>query len=150
MIERGILHLGHAAVGDELSEYHIQAAIAACHCLAEDYQSTDWLKILSLYDQWTQINKSPVIALNRAVAIAKVNGPRAGIEAVEAIQDRGELDSYYLLYAVRGEFESQLRHFEAAAGYFRKALHLTEVKSEQKFLSKKVRALRSKEPGIAG
>jgi RNA polymerase sigma factor (sigma-70 family) len=150
MIERGILHLGHAAVGDELSEYHIQAAIAACHCLAEDYQSTDWLKILSLYDQWTQINKSPVIALNRAVAIAKVNGPRAGIEAVEAIQNRGELDSYYLLYAVRGEFESQLRHFEAAAGYFRKALHLTEVKSEQKFLSKKVRALRSKEPGIAG
>jgi RNA polymerase sigma factor (sigma-70 family) len=150
MIEHGILHLGHAAVGDELSEYHIQAAIAACHCLAEDYQSTDWLKILSLYDQWTQINKSPVIALNRAVAIAKVNGPRAGIEAVEAIQNRGELDSYYLLYAVRGEFESQLRHFEAAAGYFRKALHLTEVKSEQKFLSKKVRALRSKEPGIAG
>jgi RNA polymerase sigma factor (sigma-70 family) len=150
MIERGILHLGHAAVGDELSEYHIQAAIAACHCLAEDYQSTDWLKILSLYDQWTQINKSPVIALNRAVAIAKVNGPRAGIEAVEAIQNRGELDSYYLLYAVRGEFESQLRHFEAAAGYFWKALHLTEVKSEQKFLSKKVRALRSKEPGIAG
>jgi RNA polymerase sigma factor (sigma-70 family) len=53
MIERGILHLGHAAAGDELSEYHIQAAIAACHCMAEDYQSTDWLKILSLYDQWT-------------------------------------------------------------------------------------------------
>ena len=150
MIERGILHLGHAAAGDELSEYHIQAAIAACHCMAEDYQSTDWLKILSLYDQWTQINKSPVIALNRAVAIAKVNGPSAGIEAVEAIQNRGELDSYYLLYAVRGEFEAQLRHFEAAAGYFRKALHLTEVKSEQKFLSKKVRALRSREPGIAG
>jgi len=150
MIERGILHLGHAATGDELSEYHIQAAIAACHCMAEDYQSTDWLKILSLYDQWTQINKSPVIALNRAVAIGKVNGPGAGIEAVEAIQNRGELDSYYLLYAVRGEFEAQLRHFEAAAGYFRKALHLTEVKSEQKFLSKKVRALRSRVPGIAG
>ena len=150
MIERGILHLGHAAVGDELSEYHIQAAIAACHCMAENYQSTDWLKILSLYDQWTKINKSPVIALNRAVAIAKVNGPSAGIEAVEAIQNRGELDSYYLLYAVRGEFEAQLRHFEAAAGYFRKALHLTEVKSEQKFLSKKVRALRSRVPGIAG
>jgi RNA polymerase sigma factor (sigma-70 family) len=150
MIERGILHLGHAAAGDELSEYHIQAAIAACHCMAEDYQSTDWLKILSLYDQWTQINKSPVIALNRAVAIAKVNGPSAGIEAVEAIQNRGDLDSYYLLYAVRGEFEAQLRHFEAAAGYFRKALHLTEVKSEQIFLSKKVRALRSREPGIAG
>ena len=150
MIERGILHLGHAAAGDELSEYHIQAAIAACHCMAENYQSTDWLKILSLYDQWTKINKSPVIALNRAVAIAKVNGPSAGIEAVEAIQNRGELDSYYLLYAVRGEFEAQLRHFEAAAGYFRKALHLTEVKSEQKFLSKKVRALRSRVPGIAG
>ena len=139
MIDSGITHLGLAAAGEELSEYHIQAGIAACHCLAEDYQSTDWSRILSLYDQWMRMNDSPVVALNRAVALAKVNGPESGIEAVEAIKNRGELASYYLLYAVLGEFEVQLRHFEAAAGHFRKALQLTELKSERIFLSKKVR-----------
>jgi RNA polymerase sigma factor (sigma-70 family) len=142
MIERGIIHLGQGADGDELSEYHIQAGIAACHCMAKDYQSTDWSRILSLYDQWTKMNNSPVIALNRAVAVANVSGPRAGIEAVEAIQNGDELDSYYLLYAVLGEFEAQLHHSEAAAAYFRKALKLTELKSERVFLSNKIRALR--------
>ncbi len=91
------------------------------------------------------MNNSPVVALNRAVALAKVNGPGAGIEAVEAIKNRGELESYYLLYAVLGEFEVQLRHFEAAASYFRKALQLTELKSERIFLSKKVREIRDQE-----
>src|SRR5580700_10057121 len=67
MIDSGITHLGLAAAGEELSEYHIQAGIAACHCLAEDYQSTDWSRILSLYDQWMRMNDSPVVALNRAV-----------------------------------------------------------------------------------
>jgi predicted RNA polymerase sigma factor len=141
MIEVGIIHLGQAASGEELSEYHIQAGIAACHCMAADYSSTDWSRILDLYDQWSQINRSPVVALNRAVAVAKVNGPRAGITAVEAIQNRAELDSYYLLYAVLGEFEAQLQHPEVAAAYFQKASQLTEVKSERVFLSKKVRAL---------
>ncbi len=141
MIERGIVHLGQAAAGNELSEYHIQAGIAACHCMAEDYQSTDWSRILSHYDQWTKMNNSPVIALNRAVAVSKVQGPRAGMQAVEAIQNREELDSYYLLYAVLGEFEAQLHHLEAAVAHFKKALQLTEVKSERMFLSKKVRAL---------
>jgi RNA polymerase sigma-70 factor (ECF subfamily) len=143
MIERGIIHLGEAAVGNELSEYHIEAGIAACHCMAEDYESTDWSRILSLYDQWTKMNSSPVIALNRAVAVANVNGPGAGLEAVEAIRGRRELDSYYLLYAVLGEFEAQLHHLESAAAHFRKASQLTDVKSERVFLSKKVRALRS-------
>jgi RNA polymerase sigma factor (sigma-70 family) len=143
MIERGIVHLGEAATGDELSEYHIQAGIAACHCMAADYPSTDWSRILALYDQWTLINPSPVVALNRAVALAKVNGPRAGIEAIEAIQMREELESYYLLYAVLGEFEAQLHHVEAAAAHFKKASQLAEVKSERVFLSKRMRKLRS-------
>jgi len=142
MIELGILHLAQAAAGEKLSEYHIQAGIAACHCLAADYSSTDWSRILSLYDQWTKMNNSPVVALNRAVAVANLSGPAAGIEAVEAIQNRKELDSYYLLYAVLGEFEAQLHHVEAAAAHFRKAAQLTEVKSERIFLAKKARELR--------
>jgi RNA polymerase sigma factor (sigma-70 family) len=142
MIELGIIHLAQAAAGEKLSEYHIQAGIAACHCLAANYSSTDWSRILSLYDQWTRMNNSPVVALNRAVAVSNLNGPAAGIEAVEAIQNRKELDSYYLLYAVLGEFEAQLHHVEAAAAHFRKAAQLTEVKSERAFLAKKARESR--------
>lgn len=147
MIASGILHLGQSAAGNELSEYHLQAGIAACHCTAADYQSTDWPRILSLYDQWMEINKSPVVALNRAVAVANVDGPRAGIEAVEAIRNRDQLDSYYLLYAVLGEFEAQLHHFQAAANYLQKALLLTELKSEHAFLSKKLRDYEGRRSG---
>ena len=147
LIDRGMVHLGQSAQGAELSEYHLQAAISACHCLAADYQSTDWKRILSIYDHWVSINRSPVVALNRAVALAYVDGPAAGIDAVETIIARGELDSYYLLYAVRGEFEAQLRNFDVAADQFQKALQLTDLKSERKFLSKRIRSLRQSESG---
>src|SRR5437016_13130481 len=111
LISRGTQHLSMSAAGDELSAYHLQAGIAACHCAASDYESTDWPQILSLYDRLLELDDSPVIALNRAVAVANVHGPKAGIEAVEAIQNVSQLHSYYLLYAVLGEFEKQLNHF---------------------------------------
>lgn len=138
MIARGMMHLSKSAAGNELSAYHLQAGIAACHCAARDYESTDWRKILSLYDQLLEIDDSPVVALNRAVAVANVHGPKAGIEAVEAIQNGSQLNSYYLLYAVLGEFEKQLNNFQAAIDNFRKALELTELTSEQLFLSKRL------------
>ena len=138
MIARGIKHLSESAAGEELSAYHLQAGIAACHCVASDYESTDWRKILSLYDLLMELDGSPVIALNRAVAVANVDGPQAGIEAVEAIHNGSQLKSYYLLYAVLGEFEKQLNNFQAAIDNFRKALELTELTSEQLFLSKRL------------
>ena len=138
MIEQGMLQLGLAAAGTELTEYHIQAGIAACHGTAADYRSTDWKRILTLYDHWVAINNSPVIGLNRAVAIANVHGPKKGLEALESIQKQGELDSYYLLWAVLGEFEFRLDHFEVSAGHFRKALNLTDLKSEKAFLKKRL------------
>jgi hypothetical protein len=79
-----------------------------------------------------------------------VHGPAAGIKAVEAIKNRDELDSYYLLYAVLGEFEAQLHHSEAAAALFKRASQLTEVKSERAFLSRKARAHMKKSSGVAG
>ncbi|MDQ3623433.1 MAG: hypothetical protein M3463_13235 [Verrucomicrobiota bacterium] len=139
MIGLGIYHLGEAAAGDELSEYHLQAGIAACHCIAADYPATDWRAILAHYDQWLKISDSPIVALNRAVALAKVVGPGAGIQAIEVIPDRQQLESYYLTHAVLGEFERQRHHFPAAAAHFRKALQLSEAKSEQAFLSQKLR-----------
>jgi len=139
MIEHGILQLGLAAAGDELTEYHIQAGIAACHDTAADYKSTDWRKILALYDHWVAINDSPVIALNRAVAVANVNGPKAGLAETEAIRKGGQLDSYYLLYAVIGEFEFRQAHFDIAADDFRKAIKLADLKSEKMFLEKRLK-----------
>jgi predicted RNA polymerase sigma factor len=139
MIESGILQLGLAAAGDELTEYHIQAGIAACHDTAADYKSTDWRKILTLYDHWVALNDSPVIALNRAVAVANVNGPKAGLEATEAVRKSGQLDSYYLLYAVLGEFEFRQGDFDSAGDNFRKAIKLTDLRSEKVFLEKRLR-----------
>jgi RNA polymerase sigma-70 factor (ECF subfamily) len=141
MIARGLYHLMRSTEGDEVSEYHLQAGIAACHCAAKDYESTDWPRILSLYDLLIEMDDSPVVALNRAVAVANVHGPRAGIEAVEAIKNREQLKSYYLLYTVLGEFEALLNNPKAAIGYFRKSLELATIKSEKRFLSKRLRSL---------
>jgi RNA polymerase sigma factor (sigma-70 family) len=143
MIGSGMSHLLQSAEGDEISDYHLQAGIAACHCAAGDYESTDWPQILSLYDRLIVVDDSPVVALNRAVAVANVHGPTAGIEAVEAIRNRGKLSSYYLLYAVLGEFEAQLGNPKTAAEHFRTARQLTEIKSEKIFLSKRIQACES-------
>ena len=147
MIAKGLYHLMQSTEGDEISRYHLEAGISACHCAARDYESTDWPRILSLYDLLIDLDDSPVIALNRAVAVANVHGPEAGIAAVEAIRNREPLKSYYLLYAVLGEFESLLSNRQAAIDYFRKSLELATIKSEMTFLSKRLRAL--EDPGTA-
>jgi RNA polymerase sigma-70 factor (ECF subfamily) len=139
LIARGMAHLAQSANGDELSEYHLQAGIAACHCTAGDYESTNWPQILTLYDRLAELDDSPVVALNRAVAVAQVHGPQAGIDAVEAIPKRSQLFAYYLLYSVLGDFEYQLNNHKAAASYFQRAIELTDVKSERLFLLTRLR-----------
>jgi RNA polymerase sigma-70 factor (ECF subfamily) len=141
MIAQGLYRLMQSTEGNEISEYHIQASIASCHCAAKDYESTDWPRILSLYDLLTEMDDSPVVALNRAVAVSNVHGPKAGIEAVEGIRNREQLKSYYLLYAVLGEFEALLNNPKTAINYFRKSLELATIKSEKKFLSKRLRSI---------
>jgi len=140
MIARGMYHFAQSASGDELTEYHLQAGIAACHCAAQDYASTDWSQILALYDHLIEIDNSPVVALNRAIVIANMDGPQAGLDALKAIEDLDKLESYYLLHAAMGEFEQQLNHLPAAAAHFRKALDLAQLKSEKTFLSRKLAA----------
>jgi RNA polymerase sigma factor (sigma-70 family) len=138
MIARGMSHLRESAAGDAVSEYHLQAGIVACHAMAKDYQSTDWTRILSLYDRLMEVDDSPVVALNRAVAMGNVHGPEAGLRAVATIHNSKKLNSYYLLYAVLGEFELRLNHRQAAVEQFRKAFELTETKSERAFLLKRM------------
>ncbi|HWF18358.1 MAG TPA: DUF6596 domain-containing protein [Verrucomicrobiae bacterium] len=139
LIARGIFHLAQSASGEEISEYHLQAGIAAVHCAAKDYESTDWPQILSLYDRLIEFDDSPVVALNRAVALAKVHGAQAGLDAIAAIPDREKLEEYYLLYAVLGEFATQLNDQQSAAAHFQKSLQLAELKSEKAFLEHRLR-----------
>jgi RNA polymerase sigma-70 factor (ECF subfamily) len=140
MIERGMSHLRESASGEAMSEYHLQAGIAACHATAKDYSLTDWGRILSLYDRLMEFDDSPIVALNRAVAIANVHGARAGLDAVRAIRGREKLESYYLLYAVIGDLQTRLNNHEAAAREFRRAFELAETKSERAFLLKRLQA----------
>ncbi len=139
MIAKGMMHLAQSASGNEISEYHLAAGIAACHCTARDYAATDWRQILGLYNRLMEFDRSPVVALNRAVALAEVEGAQAGVDAVRRIQESGGLESYYLLYAVLGEFELRLNRPGVASGHFQRALELAEVKSEQALLLKRVR-----------
>jgi RNA polymerase sigma factor (sigma-70 family) len=138
LIARGLFHLAQSAAGSEITEYHLQAGIAACHCAAKDYAATDWRQILELYDRLVEFDDSPVVALNRAVAVAEVSGPQAGIDAIGTIRNLRTLEAYYLLHAVLGEFEERLNHLPAAAVHFRKALELAEIRSEQAFLSRRL------------
>jgi RNA polymerase sigma-70 factor (ECF subfamily) len=138
MIVRGMFHFTQSAVGEELSEYHFEAGIAACHCAAKDYDSTDWQQILSLYDRLIEFDQSPVVALNRAVALANLRGPKAGLQAVRRIRGLNKLSSYYLLYAVQGEFEMRSGNLQAAAEQFRRSFELAETKSERAFLLKRL------------
>ncbi len=150
MIARGMFHLAKSAHGHEISVYHLQAGIAACHCAAPDDKATDWAQILSLYDRLVELDASPIVALNRAVAVANVHGPAAGLSALKPLRDRKELKSYYLLYAILGEFEAQLGHRDLAAGYFRRALKQTAIASEQHLLRKRLRECeRERTPELA-
>jgi RNA polymerase sigma-70 factor (ECF subfamily) len=136
LIEAGLAQLAAAAQGGELSAYHLQAGIAALHCTAATYAATDWARILRHYDELQRIKPSPIVALNRAVALAQVSGPRAGLEAIAGIPERARLESHYLLHAVIGELQWRLQQHPAAAASFRRALHLAQLGPEQDYLTR--------------
>ena len=124
LIARGLFHLMESARGDEITEYHLQAGIAALHCTAPDQASTDWGAIVRHYDELQRLSPSPIVALNRAVAVANVHGARAGLDALAAIPQRAKLESNHLLHAVTGELHWRLHDHRAAAASFRRALSL--------------------------
>lgn len=150
LIAQGLLHLARAAQGDELSEYHLQAGIAACHCTAPDYASTNWDRILRHYDELNRLKPSPVVALNRAVAVANVHGPQAGLDAIAQIPQRDRLEKHYLLHAVVGELHWRLKDDRAAAENFRRALHLAQVGPEQLYLTRMLERSGDLPPRTAG
>jgi RNA polymerase sigma-70 factor (ECF subfamily) len=121
--------------------YSIQAAIAAVHANSSDAKSTDWMEIVGLYDVLWQLDRSPVIELNRAVAIAMRDGPAAGLPLVDKILDRGELRDYRLAHAARADLCRRLGQTAAARASYEKALALTKQEPERRFLERRLAQL---------
>ena len=140
LVEEGLHFLDLSASGSDLTEYHVEAAIASVHATAARAQDTDWGKIVSLYDTLLAIRPSPVVALNRAIAIAQKEGPERGIEEIRSITDRDRLSSYPFYAAALGELELRLGRREAARRQFQAALALARNPMERRFLDQRVSA----------
>jgi RNA polymerase sigma-70 factor (ECF subfamily) len=140
LIALGFHHFDRSMAGEEVSAYHVQAAIEATHARAVDPQSRDWPMILELYDQLLRLNASPVVALNRAVAVARVRGPAQALAAVESLANDPKLRDYYLLLAVRGHLLLELERREEAHACFRAAMECPCSEPERRFLRKKLAA----------
>jgi RNA polymerase sigma-70 factor, ECF subfamily len=138
MIAEGLGHLDAAAEGDTVTIYHVEAAIAACHAVATDEASTDWPYVLRLYDDLLALKPSPVVALNRAIALAMVDGPAAGIHALERLQRDRALARYHLLPAALGALWRRAGAPQTAARYYRAALALPCSSPERRFLERRL------------
>jgi len=138
MIALGLDQLRLAAAGDELSTYHLEAGIAACHAAASSAEATDWDRILSLYDLLAALAPSPIVALNRAVAVAMVRGAEEALREVDAIAPQEALARYYLLPATRGELLRRTGDLAAAARAYADALELAGTDPERRFLERRL------------
>jgi RNA polymerase sigma-70 factor (ECF subfamily) len=138
VIDEGVALLDAALRRREPGPYQVQAAIAACHATAGDAGATDWVEIATLYRELARMVPSPVIELNRAVAVAMADGPDAGLHIVESLAASGALDGYHLLPATRADLLRRLdRNAEAAVAY-REALDLAATDAEQSYLSRRL------------
>ena len=135
LIRRGLAALERAKVlGGTLGPYGLQAAIAACHARARTADETDWERIAALYDGLAELSPSPVVELNRAVAIAMAFGPEAGLELVDELTGEPSLRTYHLLPSVRGELLAKLGRLDEAREEFERAASLTRNARQRKLL----------------
>jgi RNA polymerase sigma factor (sigma-70 family) len=144
LIRRGLAALDRAtAPGSALGRYALQAAIAACHARARTPEETDWARIVALYDALTQVAPSPVVELNRAVAVSMAFGPDAGLEIVDAMREEPSLKSYQWLPSVRGDLLAKLGRTEEAREEFERAAALARNVRERELLLERAKALGS-------
>lgn len=147
LIRRGLAALERAeALGSALGPYTLQAAIAACHARARTNEETDWARIVALYDALAQLAPSPVVELNRAVAIGMAFGPAAGLELVDELYLEPSLEAYHLLPAVRGDLLVKLGRSDEARAEFERAAALTRNERERDLLLKRAAACASESP----
>ena len=140
-IAEGIAFVERALASRRFGPYTIQAAIAGVHAEAPNAAATDWGEIVSLYDALLRADSSPVIELNRAVAVAMRDGPAAGLGLVDAILDRGDLADYRLAHATRAELCRRLGKSAAARTSYERALALTRQEPERRFLERRLAEL---------
>jgi len=139
-LREGLQFLELSAVGAALSEYHVEAAIAAVHARAPRVEDTDWKAIVALYDTLMTIRPSPIIALNRAIAIAQDEGPDRGLDEMLSIADRERLSAYPFYFAALGELELRRRNRETAREHFSAALALVRNPMERRFIDQRIAA----------
>jgi RNA polymerase sigma factor (sigma-70 family) len=140
MIRRGLAALGKAEALGPLGPYGVQASIAACHARARRAEDTDWARIAALYGALVQLSPSPIVELNRAVAVGMADGPAAGLAIVDALLDEPALASYHLLPSVRGDLLVKLGRFDEAGVAFAQAASLTRNERERDLLLKRAAA----------
>jgi RNA polymerase sigma-70 factor (ECF subfamily) len=141
LIDEGSTLVERSLTTRQFGAYTLQAAIAAVHATAETAAETDWTEIVGLYDVLLQIESTPVIELNRAVAVAMRDGADAGIQLIEAIFARGDLANYHLAYAAHADLNRRLNRLEAARASYNKALELAGSGPEQRFLERRLAEL---------
>jgi RNA polymerase sigma-70 factor (ECF subfamily) len=141
-IAEGVALVEMALKSRRFGPYTLQAAIAAVHAEAETAAATDWRQIAALYDQLARMQPSPVVYLNRAVAIAMCDGPEAGLKQIDALLEHGELANYYLAHSARADLCRRLGRTEEARDAYAKALALTQQEPERQFLQERIRQLK--------
>jgi RNA polymerase sigma-70 factor (ECF subfamily) len=143
LVADGLTLFERSTAGHELTAYHVESAIAAVHAGAENFATTDWARIVALYDQLMTIAPSPVVALNRAIAMGERDGPDRGLDALAEIADKDRLARYPFLAAAQGELELRRGRREAAREHFQTALGLARNGEERRFLEKRLGALKA-------
>ena len=140
-IAEGMALVEEALKSRRFGSYTLQAAIAAVHAEAKSASVTDWRQIVALYDLLLRIHPSPVVQLNRAVAIAECEGPEAGLAHIDALLEHGELANYYLAHSARADLYRRLGRTAEARAAYEKALALTRQEPERQFLQERIRQL---------
>jgi RNA polymerase sigma-70 factor (ECF subfamily) len=141
-IAEGVALVEQALKTRRFGAYTLQAAIAAVHAGAASTAATDWRQIVALYDRLLSIHPSPIVQLNRAVAIAERDGAAAGLAQIDALLERGELTNYYLAHSARAEMFRRLGRAAEARSAYEKALALTQQEPERQFLQERIRGLK--------
>lgn len=141
LISAGNENMNRAAFGDELSSYHLEAAIAYEHCIASSFVNTNWRRIIELYELLCRLFPSPISELNKIVAILQYKGADAALQQVSLIRDNKKLETFYLYHSLMGEIYARLNHTAEALKFFETALELTQSAAERKILKEKIKPL---------
>jgi RNA polymerase sigma-70 factor (ECF subfamily) len=143
LMQKGFFYLEQAS-NQNISIYHVLAMISAYHCSAKNFESTDWKSILSLYDKLLLIDPSPLVMLNRSIALEKVSGAKKALESLEEIKNNPALKNYHLFYSIQAEFYMKLNKNREAAVCLNTAIELSPLPAEKELLQKKLEACNKK------